>query len=323
MTLDKSIMPPEMLSNEELERLIQKAAIVSATGGQLSASQSEEFVNLMIDQNAVLQNFRVETGIERQHTIDGLEFGEPVIVAGIEATAVDAADVTVPAMPRLTLTPKEVVAAIDISYDFLRQNIRRSSAEADLERAIAKRIGMDLVNLVFNGDTATAGSTRQAKALKILDGILKKMRADASVHDTTVAATPSWGGSGGEFSKALTALPKEYRDDRSSLAHLVSVDVLDKYEDEIANRQTAAADNVLFGPDAVTRHKRVDVIAPYGFPMDTIVTTVKRNLVIGFGRNMEIYKQQQGRKRVLEVTMVMDVDCGYIFGNAAVLSEKA
>lgn len=311
-----------MLTNEELEKLIQKAAILSSTGGQLSADQAEEFVNLVIDQTPILQNFRVENGIARALTIDGMEFGEPVIVTAVEATDPLAADVVVPSIPRLTLTPKPVLAAIDISYDFLRQNIRRANAEADLERAIAKRIGMDIVNLVFNGDTAIAGTTQQDKALKILDGILKKLSADANINDAVLdVEDPKWGGKGGNFSAALSAMPKEYRDNRDALCHIVSVSNMDAYEDEIAERQTVAADNVLFGSNAVTRHKRVDIVAPYGFPEEAMITTVKRNLVIGFGRDMEVHKQHQARARKIEVTILLDIDCGYLFAPAVVLSE--
>lgn len=311
------------LSNEELSALIQKATITTATGGMLSAQQTDEFLNLVVDQAPIMQQMRVETGIAKSLDVDGLEFGESIIIAGTEGTAPAAADVVVPSMPRLTITPKEIVAAVDISYSWLRSNIKRETAEQDVNAAIAKRIGMDLLDVIFNGDTANAGTGRRDKALKILDGLIKKANADAAVHDDVIAASPTWGGSAGELSAQLKLLPKQYRDDRNALVHLLSQADLDDFEDEVADRQTVAGDAVLFGNNVVSKHKRVALLAPYMFPDGKVITTNKRNIVVGFGREMQFYKENNHRARKLEITVVIDMDCGYVFGDALVLGQKA
>lgn len=316
-------MPNNLLSNEELNQLIQKATIATTTGAQLSATQSEDFVNLMVEQIGVLQNMRVITDIATSHTVDGLDFGEPVVVAAAEATAPDAADVIEPDMPRLTLTPKKILAAIDISYDFLRKNIRRENAEQDLNAALAKRVGMDIVNIVFNGDTALAATSRLNKALRVMDGLIKKAKAHGDVNDFVVAASPTYIGANSEFGKALRQIPKEYRDNREALRHYCSVDTLDTYEDEIADRPTGAADAVLFGANGVSRHKRVEIITPFGFANNTHLTTIAQNLVVGFGRNMELYRQEQHRSQKLELTLVADIDAGFVHGKAISFGEQA
>lgn len=316
-------MSKGLLTNEELTQLIQKATIATTTGSQLSAQQAEDFVNLMIDQIAVLQEMRVITDIATSYTVDGLEFGDPVVVAGAEATELDAADVTTPDMPRLTLTPTKIIAAIDISYDFLRKNIRRENAEEDLNAALAQRVGMDIVNIVFNGDTSLAATSRLNKALRVMDGLVKQAQADSDVNDFVVAASPVYTGANSEFGKALSAIPKEYRDNRAALRHFCSVDTLDSYEDEVGARQTAAADSVLFGNQAVNMHKRVKIVTPYGFANNTHLSTIAQNLVVGFGRNMQVFRQEHHRKQVLEITLVADIDTGFVHGGAIALGEQA
>lgn len=311
------------ISNEELIQLIEKSIIGTTTGGQLSPQQATDFVNLVIDQTPILNEMRVETGIKKSLTVDGLEFGDPVVYAGMEGTAPNANDVAAVDMPRLTLTPKEIHAAIDVSFSFLRKNVQEQNAEESINRAIAKRVGMDLVNLIFNGDTALDTTTKQNRALRIFDGILKKATADADVNDIVVAVAPVWSGDGSEFSKALRAIPKQYRDDRSMLRHFVSVDTIDDYEDEISERQTAAADNILFGANAVTMHKRVKIVPAFGFPNATLLTSVMSNLVLGFGLNMEMYRENKYREQKLELTMVTELDAGYIFGEAIALGKQA
>lgn len=316
-------MSKGLLTNEEINALVAKAAILTSTGGQLSAQQASDFVNLMTDQTPVLQEMQVISDIETSYTVDGLEFGSPVIRKPAETTTSDGGDPRDPDMPRLTLQPVKFQADVDISYDFIRKNVSRENAEEEINAAIAKRIGMDVVNLVFNGDTTLADDTAQNKALRIIDGFIKQVKADADVNDFVVAASPTYVGAGSEFGKALAAIPKEYRDNRMALRHFASIDTLDAYEDEIADRPTGAADAVLFGSDAVQQHKRVKIVTPFGFPNNTHLSTVGSNLVVGFGRNMKMYRQEQHRKQKIELTIVGDIDCGFVIDKAIAFGEQA
>jgi hypothetical protein len=311
------------MTNQELLEQINKAVTGTTTGGQLSAQQVSEFLDLVQEQSAILSEMRVEKGIKTSLTIDGIEFAEPSIRAATEATNPDTDDIVAPSMPRLTLSPKRIRMDVDISYEWLYKNVQGAKGENAVDAAIAKRFAMDLINLTFNGDTSLDSSTALNKSLRILDGIIKKALADTSVIDHVIAASPTFGGSGGELSEGLSLLPKQYRDDRSSLMHLMSVSNMDKYEDEIADRQTNAADNVLFGTQAIVQHKRVKILSPYMFPDSNIITTPKRNIVLGFGEDMKFYKQNQHRKQALECTLIADLDVGYVFSNALVLGSKA
>lgn len=309
------------MTNDELLQVIQKSLVGTSTGGIVPDDAVREFVTLMTDQTGVFQNIRVESDITTRRTIDGIEFGDYVISEGVEATPPASGDIHAPDMPRLVLDPKKVVAAVDISFDFLRKNIRQDQAETDINNILALRVGMDLVSLMFNGDTTLGTTTRKNRALRILDGILKKADGDSDVHDVTIAASPAWATA--EFSKMLSALPKPIRENRQGLRHFVSVDVLDAYEDEIGARETAAADAILFGPDAVRTHKRVRVVPVYDFPDNTVVTTPGSNVVAGFGREMQLWRELDTRKQVLKVTLVADFDAGYIFSDAVALGEQA
>jgi len=314
---------PNLLTNEEIQALVQKAAILTTTGGQLSPKQASDFVNLMTDQTTVLQQMRVISDIETSYDVDGLEFGDPVIRAPGETLTSDGGDPRDPDMPRLRLTPVKFQADVNLSYDFIRKNVSKENAEQEINAAIAKRIGMDIVNLVFNGDTSLANDTAQNKALRIIDGLIKQVKADAQVNDFVVGASPTYVGANSEFGKALSTIPKQYRDNRDALIHFCSVDTMDDYEDEIADRPTAAADNVLFGTNKISMHKRVKIAAPFGFPDNKILSSVASNFVVGFGRNMKMYRQEQHRKQQVELTIVGDIDCGFVFDRAIAFGEQA
>ncbi|MEP0004575.1 MAG: hypothetical protein ABJ387_03525 [Balneola sp.] len=312
-------------SDEQLIQLIQKAGITTATGGQVPPEAVSDFINLMTDQTSVLQHMRIERDIIKSRTIDGLEFGDPVMQeAPAEGSEPNENAISEPEMPRLTLTPTKAMIAVNISFDWLRKNIAGENAgEQAVNAALAKAYGRDLVRLIFNGDTALDSSTKLNRLLKLRDGLLKKARADANVNDVVVAANPVYSGSGSEFSKTLTAIPDEYRDDRSMLRHFVAMDVLDQFEDEVSERQTSAGDGVLIGNADISMHKKVKIVPVFGMPSDTPLTTNYSNVVVGFGRDMKMWREIKPRKQQVELTIITDVDFGYVFGEVIALGEKA
>lgn len=321
------------VSNEQLLEVVEKAQVNTAAGGLVNPDEVDEFISMTIAQNALLQNVRVERNIQKALDIHAIDIGEPVLVSGVEGQNPDAADIHKPDFPVLRLKPVEAKAAFDITYSWLRQNIEaapgagqtniENTANETLNAEYAKRVGKDLHILAFQGDTDNAGTSRKDKTLQITDGYTKQALADAGVQDYELPADPTYGGAGNVFSSMLSQLPKDYRDDRSQLAYYVSQNVLDAYEDEIANRQTTAADDVLFGERTISRYKRIQIIPIYNLPDDTIILTIKRNLTVGFGREMRMYQQAFHRRGVLEVTIYLDIDVGFLLGDALVLAQEA
>jgi hypothetical protein len=313
------------MTNNEVLDLIKKATLTTGDNGIQSPEDVEEFVDMMVDQNQLLQNVRVETGITKSLKLTAIDLGEPVITKGTEATAIDDADVTKPTLPEITLTPKESVAAFDLSYSFLRKNIRRESVNTDLNMAYAKRIGKDVSLVVMNGDTANAGSTRKDKALKILDGVITKALADDDVNDHVIPADPTYKGKDGVLSAMINKLPEDFREQRDELIFLVGHDVFDTYADEIGAIETALGSQVLITGkynDGLP-YKGIKILPVYGMPADTVVLTLKQNIAVGMGVEMQVLTQDQHRKRVQEVTIIHEFDANYFLGRAIVLGQKA
>lgn len=303
------------MTNEEIIQLVNKSLLQTTTGGIVPAQAAREFVQMMIDETPTFQHMRVEDDIRDRFTIDGIEFGDYIISEGQEGQSPGEDDIHTPDIPRLTLVPKEVVAAVDISFDWMRKNIREENAEEDINRILSLAMGRDIVSLIFNGDSSLDTSTRRNRALRVFDGILKQSDEDADTHDVVIPSDPTWTD---EFGNLLKALPKQYRDQRSMLRHFVNVDTLDDYENEIGARETAAADAVLFGESEVRSHRRVRIIPVYDMPDKTTVTAPTGNIAVGFGREMELYREMDTRARKLKLTLVTDVDAGYVFSDALV-----
>lgn len=310
-----------MLSNEELLQVL-KAQITTGLGGLASAQDANEFIDLAVDQTAVLQKLRVETGIRTSMNLDALDLGDPAMVGASEGSAPAAADVVTPTHTRKVLQPIEVISAYDVSFSFLRQNIEGDRVNESLNRIFAKRFGKDTVQLVFSGDNSITDTDRTSKLLKILDGFVQQAVDDATVHDYTIDASPAY--TTEVFPEMLALLPKDYKDQRDQLAYFVSANVYDAYADEIGGRATALGDMVLVGNygQALT-YKGISLIPVYGLDDGRIILTLMNNLAVGFGQEMTVGRDIYNRERLLKVTITAEIDCKYVLGDALVLGATA
>lgn len=309
-----------MLTNKELQEIL-KAQITTGLGGLASPQDAEEFIDLAVEQTAVLQSIRVETGIKTSMNLDALELGEPAMVGATEATAPSSDDVVAPEHIRKVLQPVEVIAAYDVSFSFLRKNIQGDRVNETLNRIFAKRWGKDTVQLIFTGDKAITGTTRTDKLIKILDGFIKQAEGDADVHDFTIPSTPTYSGKDGVFNSMLRLLPKDYRDQRAELSFFVSQNVVDAYLDELGERNTNLGDAVLMQGEKMP-YRGVTLRPVFGMPDNRIILTLNQNLAVGFGEEMSVGKDISNRERLLKVTITGQIDCKYVVGDAVVLGSN-
>ena len=306
------------MTNEELVGVLKATIDTTGTAGLAAPQDAESFIDLSREQTSVLQEIRVETGIKTSYNLDSIALGEPVTVAGSEGIAPAAADVTAPVRTRKILQPKEVVAAFDVSFSFLRKNIQGERVNDTLNMLFAKRFGKDMVMLLMGGDTTKPADTRTNKLLRITDGVLKRALADGAVHAVVIPASPSY--TTQVFPAMVTALPKDYRDDRSELRLFVSADVYDAYADEIGSRPTTAGDAILVGSwNQGLSYKGIKLIPVFGQDTNKVVLTPKDNLALGFGQEMTVGRDLDNRERLLKVTITADVDVNYAVSDAIVL----
>lgn len=313
------------LSNEQVLELL-KASITTSLEGLVSPQQVSEFIDMTVEQTAILQQLRVETDIKKSLELYPIDLGDPAMVLATEATVPAAADVIQPTITKKTLTPVEVLSAFDVSFSYLRKNIRGESVNDDLNRIFAKRMGKDIVMTAFRGNTAAANDTRKNKALRCRNGFVVKALADAAVHDYSIGSVDY---AGVVFPGLLDLMPADYRDQRDELGIFCSANVRDKYALQIGARATAGGDSVLFGGGANRAPMRfldIDLLPVYGMAHDDseyIILTLKKNLAIGFGVNMEIGRDITQRSRLLEVTITSEWDNAILIGDALVLGSPA
>ena len=304
------------MTNEQVVALL-KAQITTALGGQVTTQQFDEFIDMAVDQTAILQIIRIETAIKVALELDTIELGDPAMVRRTQGSAPDSADVIAPTITPRTLTMRDAAVYFDVTFEMIRRNIAGGNLNTALNGLFSKRFGKDIVRTLFNGDRDKANDTRLNKCLRVADGIIKLATADGNVHDYTVVGQDYLGTI---FPGMLKLMPKDYRDDRESLGLFVSADVEDEYSNQIGARQTAYGDQVMFGTgEKFYRYKRITIFPVFGLPDNNPLLSPKKNFVAGFGEEMTVGHDIYTRKRVDEVTITTDLDFNYALGDAIVM----
>jgi hypothetical protein len=235
-------------TNEELILKTLKTSDFFA-GGQLNPEQQDRFLKYVKDYSVLLKNVRVERMTQPKADVDKLFVGETITESVEEDDPTPDSAFVRPKFGRVSLDVKTLRSAWANTTKSLQANIEQERLEDSLVEVYMKRIGTDLEDLFWNGDTTLPATTPRNKLLKRLDGI-SKLTAAAHVIDAGGASITK-----GLWSAALRAMPKQFASD-PGLRWLVSKGLQGDWRDIVSDRPTMVGDEALKGND----------LAPQGIP---------------------------------------------------------
>jgi hypothetical protein len=303
-----------MKDNKELIEQIQKSGLLTSDGGIMPPEASNHFIDLTVDQSAVLKTISVEKNIASERFLDTIGVGNRMIMKAGEPAVVTAGDIKKPALSRRSLVPVDCLLPYDISFKWLDENIERKDAEDTINKAFAAQFSNDLVDLMINGDK-TAGPGTDQKFLQIADGLKIKLTADSNAHYAERGDSTDWKGQ--VFPALLKELPSKYKTDPSRLVFLTSFDAEEEYINSLAERGTALGDLYLTEGRKAS-YKGISVQPIPAMPYGMVILTRPKNLAIGFGSNIKVYKQLKPRELNIEYTIAARVDFNYADSNGIV-----
>ncbi len=283
--------------------ILEKAAVLTSTGGQLSTENAEKFIDTVVKQDEILKRVTIQKMDSATRNIDTMmiasrQFRQPT--EGSETSNNASAS-----FPRRTLITKETILTPDVSYKFLRENIERAAAEQHLMNKFSEQFANDLVDLAINGDEDSANAF-----LALNDGWIDLALADSTVNDVDISGSSDWKTN---FKKILQGLPQKYRGNKKVLAFLVSPDTELEYRDQIAARNTVLGDRFLVDNDPVY-YGGINVVPVPTWPDGYVMLTFWKNLVIGFSREVSVEKERKPRKQMIEYTIASQIDPQYAVG---------
>jgi hypothetical protein len=330
---------------EQILALINKAAIATATGGQLTTEQARQFIDQVVSQNDLLTKIQTVQMTASKYQLNTIDIASRVMRKATEG--VD------PGFTQgVTIVPRELeylesILPYDITFSFLEENIEGAGAESKINTMFAKAFGNELLDLAINGDENLAATITDVSPadglddttglsqsdhtfLRQNDGWLKIARNDSAVHAVELSASiSSWKT---EFKKVLKGMPNKWKGNPMELVFLVAPNVETEYRDELGERATPMGDQYVV-ENRRAQYQGIDVqpipfwpgtdSAGY-FPLGPVVMLTKyKNLAVGIGRNMRVGRQLQERKRIIEYTITAKTDFNYVVSDMIVLGEKA
>jgi len=297
------------MNEQELFALLEKAGITTGnTQGLLNTEQSTAFIDTVVDQSAFLSRIRVERNIGRARDLDNIGLGSRLLHKPAEDTEPADDKLRGVIVGKRTLTPEEIMLPINVSLRWLEENIEKEAVEQKITEMAAKQVGNDLVDALFNCDTATSPTDPDYVFLSMNDGIIKLLDSDPNKQYYSREENTDWLKT--VFPNVLDLLPDKYQDE-PDLVFLVSRRVDSEYRRQLASRSTALGDNyVVEKPNAT--FEGIPLIRVPKLPYGTVILTTLDNLAIGFGREISYYREFKPRARRVEITMTAKVDFNYV-----------
>jgi len=300
-----------MKDNQELIEQVQKSGLLTSDGGLMPPEAANGFIDLTVNQSEILRKITVEKNIGSERFLDTIGVGNRMIMKAGEPAVVSAGDIRKPNITRRSLVPVDCLLPYDISFKWLDENIEKQAAEETINNAFATQFANDLVDLMFNGDKAAATGPDQ-KFLQITDGIKTKLIADTHTHFVDRSASTDW--KDVVFPALFKALPSKYKNNIAGLLFITSYDLADEYVSSLADRSTALGDLYLTeGRRAY--YKGVPVMPVPSLPYGMAILANPKNLAVGFGSYIKVYRQLKPRELNIEYTITARIDFNYADSN--------
>ena len=296
-------------ASEKVKRADIALSNLTNEGGILAVEQSNEFIDMLIDEPTILKEARTVTMHNPSMEINRIGFLERILRPAVQAVStttdpypperrVTAPNRAQPDLNRIPLSTKEVIAEIRIPYEVLEDNIERGGMEQTILRLIAQRAALDLEELFLQGDTTSNDSY-----LALMDGALKKftMNVVDNAEGTIDANT---------FNRAIKALPTRYRRNKSMMRFYPHMDIEQDYRMKLSSRGSALGDDILTG-DRTVGVFGVPMKGAALMPTSEMLFTNPKNMIFGIQRNirLETMRQIQDREVVIVLTARVAIAC--------------
>lgn len=291
-----------------IDEIIEKAFTTTdlASGGLLNPEQAARFVRKIIDSSVVLREARREPMTNPKKLVEKIGFGARIMVAATEGTAPVAGDIKKPTTSKVELSTKEALAAVDVTYSALEDNIERQNLQNTILDLIAERAALDLEELALHGDVASADTY-----LALLDGLFKQ--TVTNTVDFLKAEV-----SKDAFHKAVRKLPKKYLRNKAEWRFYTHFDIELDYRNLLAERATGAGDRFLLEDSPVfalgfpvipvgALKSRVDT----GDTVSDILLVHPQNIIFGIQRDIFTEMERKPRLRHVETTTTVRIDFKY------------
>jgi len=262
-----------MKSNKTiLEKADLSIGDLTTDGGVLVDAQSQKFIEHMIEESVMLKEVKVVPMKSKKQLVEGLHFTSRVLRAATSGQALSLAQRSKPTTTKEELDSVLVKAQVTLNDEVLEDNIEQGTLKNTVMRLLTERMGVDLDELIIQGDTASADTL-----LALFDGWLKSTTS----HIVDAGTTPL---SDLHLRSLLKAIPKAALRKKMDLKFYTSVDADIDYKHALSQRGDALGVST-HQEDKPVQYQGVKIMPVHLFPENLGVGTNETNVILANGTN--------------------------------------
>lgn len=277
--------------------VIQKAAVNTGgsygSSGLLPAADAEKFILMIQDDSSFLGRLDSEVVDRISGSISKLGVGSRLLRNYTEGNDNITGHEVTPVIGNVPYTCKYATLGSSISENWLKQNKEKENFEQLFMGQIAGQIKIDILDLAFNGDEATATTDKDYEFLHLNDGFLKQIKAGGHKVDGATI-------SGGKFDKKMfyalrRAVPKKYRS--PNFCWICSDDTYTDLSEYLSDRPTS------LGDISVTKGESIQILGTSfatipSMPDDVVLYADPKNLKVVYFGEIAHRKSTEGKEAI-------------------------
>lgn len=313
------------MSEQVLEKVIDRTMVNQAGGGILTAEQSDRFIDYMWDETALLNTAR--TIRMRANTIEIDRIGVARKIARVATEAVDDGVNAGVAFGKVSLTTTKIRLDWEISTETLEDNIEGTDFEDHVARLMSAQLGNDLEDVAINGDAASSDQLYKAfngyKKLALTGGHV--VSAGGDEIDRAI------------FNTAIRTMPRMYKQRREALRFWTSSGFIQDFIFSATQQSGTVimpeqyARDVIEGRNALSGPAGGQYPLAFGIPVvevplfnealtgsysgasgnhGYVELTDPKNRIVGIKRAITVYREFKPKKDTVEFTVFTRMGVG-------------
>lgn len=282
------------------QELIAKDSINTAgtygTSGLLKPADAERFIDMIQKDAGFLGRLDAETVSRKEGTISKLGVGKRLLRQHREGEDNISGHEVVPVIGEVPYKCEYMTLGTSLTEEWLEQNKERENFEGHFMGQIASQLSVDILDLAFNGDEATATSASDYDFLRLNDGFIKQIKNGGHVIDGATI-------NGGKFGKKMfydlrRAIPKEYRN--SNMKWICSDDTYTDLSEYLSERPTTLGDIAITKGDNDIMILQTPFERVPNFPDDVIIYADPKNLKLVYFLQITHRKTTEGKEAIYQ-----------------------
>jgi hypothetical protein len=289
--------------------ILQKADLalsdITADGGFLQPAQAQKFMRILIKEAVVMKLATVVPMRSPKQLIEKIQFGERILHAGTEATALPSGDRSKPDTSEVELNAQLFKAEVRLNNEVLEDSIERGQLRQTIMQLMAERIATDMDECIVQ---STTNSTDPFLSRLSAGGLFQQIQSQVVDAGTTFTSKQT-------FHNMIKAMPSQFQRNKKDLRFLTSIQSELDYRDSLGERATIGGDKWTT-EDVPVQYGGIPVVGVPLFPENLgsgtnttdVVLTDPKNINVGIWRNIRVETDKLVSEGVLIIVATIRFD---------------